>query len=858
MKDPEVTVLMSVYNGEKYLREAIDSILNQTFKDFEFLIVNDGSTDKTAEILKSYDDHRVKIINNKKNIGLTKSLNKGLKVARGKYIARMDADDISMHERLEREIYFLETHQDYAVVGTFLKILDEDSEVIRHLERPIKDADIREFLNNDNCIPHGSVMVRKACLLDVGFYDESIARSQDYELWLRLSEKYRLANIPEYLYAWRAHKENIESRYRSEQVGFVEMAKEKAIERRFVNILAKIKDKDRKPRISAVVCTYNRSHLLRLCLESLVNQSLDKSLYEVIVVDNNSTDDTLKVVKEFSLKYPNFRVIQEKKQGLSYARNRGYHEACGEFVAYIDNDAKADRDWVRNILRAFEAVLPQPSAVGGKILPYYLSKKPDWFLDKYVVFTWGDKVGFLKASNAKYGFYGSNMAFPKVVLEQYGGFRSDLGMVGDKMGLGEETELFYRIYKDHPYFWYDPRIKVEHLVTQLNMNIFYRLNRSFINGRISIMFERIEGIKPTFFDMTNVLKEIGIYSVKLIFRVRLWRKYWQRNFLDGAIPISRSFGRLIGMIRLNTDFSVEIEGKESNKPLFETDIAVCILFYEKLEQTIECIKSVLPSGVKIYILNNGSSSSSRKILEGFCNKYKQIKIFDSDTNLGPAAGRNYLINHTTEDWLLFLDNDTYVKTKDWLNKFYKHVSLHKHAEVFIPNLFDVHENRYVTYKSFRIEGNNAIHDVEIVDDLTNTFPGGASFVNRKVFNRLGTYDKKMFAFEEFELTIRSILKGKMIKARLIYDIELVHDHKYVKKKEDVNAVMTRYNYESIESSYNRIVEKHDIMLDGNWHIWVAKQIENVTKKSNPFVDFVWKKWVSNPLKSIVRSIIEIK
>ena len=224
MKSPKVTVLMSVYNGERYLREAIDSIWNQTFTDFEFLIVNDGSTDRTAAILRSYDDSRIKIINNENNIGLTKSLNKGLGMARGVYIARMDADDVSMPERLEREVDFLETHHDYAVVGTFVKVLNKNSDVIHIGDKLIEDAKIQEFLKRDNCITHGSAMIRKKCLIDVGHYDESMARSQDYDLWLRLSEKYRLANIPEYLYMWRKHNENIEAKYMAEQKIFVVLA----------------------------------------------------------------------------------------------------------------------------------------------------------------------------------------------------------------------------------------------------------------------------------------------------------------------------------------------------------------------------------------------------------------------------------------------------------------------------------------------------------------------------------------------------------------------------------------------------------------------------------------------------------
>ena len=217
MKDPKVTVLMSVYNGEKYLREAIDSILNQTFKDFEFLIINDGSTDRTAEILESYNDPRIKIINNEKNMGLIRSLNKGIRMSRGGYIARMDADDVSMPERLKKEVDFMETHTDYAVVGTFVKILNKDSEVIHLIERPIGDAEVREFLKRDSCIPHGSAMIRKTCLLDVGLYDKPMARCEDYDLWLRISKKYRLANIPEYLYMWRNRSDNISIKYIKEQ-----------------------------------------------------------------------------------------------------------------------------------------------------------------------------------------------------------------------------------------------------------------------------------------------------------------------------------------------------------------------------------------------------------------------------------------------------------------------------------------------------------------------------------------------------------------------------------------------------------------------------------------------------------------
>jgi len=298
--------------------------------------------------------------------------------------------------------------------------------------------------------------------------------------------------------------------------------------------------------------------------------------------------------------------------------------------------------------------------------------------------------------------------------------------------------------------------------------------------------------------------------------------------------------------------SVEIEEQGRAKRTVEIDLAVCILFYEKLDQTIECIQSFLPSGVNIYILNNDSSSSARQALERFCDNYKQIKIFDSDVNLGVGVGRNYLATHTTEEWLLFVDSDITIKTPDWLQKFAQHVLRYPDIEVFIPRLFNIHENRYVSYCSFRIRGWK-IHGVEIINDLTNTFPGGASFINRRLFDRLGLYDDKMFVgFEDYELCIRGIRLGNPVKARLIHDIELVHDHRQAKKSEDKKAVLTRYDVRLHEASSNRITEKHNILFGSDWKNWVINQVEITIKKRSHTFNSDWKQWFPHQAKRILR------
>ena len=206
----KVTVLMSVYNGEKFLREAIDSILIQSYPDFEFLIIDDSSTDRTPEIIRSYQDPRIKIIRNSENLGLTKSLNKGLSLAQGEYIARMDADDISYPNRLDEQIYYLDCNPDVAMVGTGRENIDEDGKVIGIVIPP--NVVSFECLIEGNQFQHSSVMFRKEIVLKEGGYCPFMQCCQDYHLWLKLSRNYPLHNIPEVLSKLRIQKESVSNK----------------------------------------------------------------------------------------------------------------------------------------------------------------------------------------------------------------------------------------------------------------------------------------------------------------------------------------------------------------------------------------------------------------------------------------------------------------------------------------------------------------------------------------------------------------------------------------------------------------------------------------------------------------------
>jgi glycosyltransferase involved in cell wall biosynthesis len=213
-KCPKITVLMPVYNCELYIKEAVDSILNQTFSDFEFLIIDDASTDKTVSIVQTYNDPRIRLFEKPVNTGLTNSLNYGLSIAKGEYIARMDGDDISLPERFAKQVAFLDANPDVVLCGTALKIIGTGNSIIF----PQKNEDIKLRLLKGNCIAHPSVMLRNNKLKEFSFrYDPKTEPAEDYDLWVRLLEKGKLFNLQEELLNYRVHITQVSHKRQKEQ-----------------------------------------------------------------------------------------------------------------------------------------------------------------------------------------------------------------------------------------------------------------------------------------------------------------------------------------------------------------------------------------------------------------------------------------------------------------------------------------------------------------------------------------------------------------------------------------------------------------------------------------------------------------
>lgn len=207
---------MPVYNAEKYLSLAIDSIINQLFADWELILVNDGSTDSSEQIALTYTDHRIKYSKNEENKGLIYTRNLMIEQASGEYIAFLDSDDISMPERLTQQVLFLDKNADYGLCGTWCTMIDETGKKMKQINMSVSSDEIKCNLLFANTFVQSSIMIRRDILIR-NPYDKEYPLAEDYELWCRLSQLYKMQNLPQHLTLYRWHSCNI-SKSKKEQL----------------------------------------------------------------------------------------------------------------------------------------------------------------------------------------------------------------------------------------------------------------------------------------------------------------------------------------------------------------------------------------------------------------------------------------------------------------------------------------------------------------------------------------------------------------------------------------------------------------------------------------------------------------
>ena len=210
IKKPLISVVMPSYNSAPFLSEAIESVLSQTFKNFEFIIIDDCSTDNSWKIIQKYaeKDKRIITLKNNKNLKICKTLNKGIKIARGKYIARFDSDDICLPKRFEKQVKFMEKNNKVGVVGTNFYLINKNGKYIGQKNFPKTNQECKKAFLFYNPFGHNTVLIRKKCFDEFGGYDNKFVYAEDLELWMRFGQKYNFYNIQKNLLKYRLFNEN--------------------------------------------------------------------------------------------------------------------------------------------------------------------------------------------------------------------------------------------------------------------------------------------------------------------------------------------------------------------------------------------------------------------------------------------------------------------------------------------------------------------------------------------------------------------------------------------------------------------------------------------------------------------------
>ncbi len=251
----KISVIMPAYNAEQYIAQAIESILNQTFTDFEFIIINDGSSDKTAEIIKSYKDKRINFIDNKKNQGLIAVLNQGLAISNGEYIARMDSDDISLPERFEKQVKYLDAHPEIGVLGTSIIQFGEHTKEQEVIKKPKIT-----YLDIVLCCPvvHPSAMIRKSILDKYNLrYNPDYQHAEDYYLWSQAIKYTNITNLKDVLLKYRYHDKNVSIVYNTTQNKIAQKISDEMID--FLTDIPELKNEIKK--LAKKTRFYNTSFL---------------------------------------------------------------------------------------------------------------------------------------------------------------------------------------------------------------------------------------------------------------------------------------------------------------------------------------------------------------------------------------------------------------------------------------------------------------------------------------------------------------------------------------------------------------------------------------------------------------------
>ncbi len=303
--------------------------------------------------------------------------------------------------------------------------------------------------------------------------------------------------------------------------------------------------------ITVAICTYNRADMLDGALTSLCTQAVSANCFEILVIDNGSFDNTAACVQGCKKKYPNhtIRMVFEATIGLGWARNTAILQAEGRYVAFLDDDARAQPDWLAQALAILRKEPEALICIGGPIQPFYTTPKPVWFKDDYESRSWGKKARRLNSGES---FSGSNMIWRKTSLQAIGGFTGLLGVKGETLSIGEETDAFMRLWQqvDEPLLFYSPTLRVRHWVPSFKMKVLYRLKRAFVAGQVAVQLKKQPGWRWRLFSLLRGIRDLMLNTYQAICHFRQ-HTYWQNWLVEEGQPVMIKLGIILASVGVN-------------------------------------------------------------------------------------------------------------------------------------------------------------------------------------------------------------------------------------------------------------------------------------------------------------------
>lgn len=504
MSKPKISVIMSEYNTPpNYLRASIESILNQTFKDIEIIIVDDCGKNDLYSITEEYKDKRIRVIKNNKNIGLVESLNKAITASKADILARMDTDDVADENRLEEQYNFMINHEEYSVVGTLANEFSRNS-ITGILGKP-GEKTAKSLAYGDSII-HPSAMMRKKDIQSVGGY-KNYKRAEDLSLWFELVMKgFRLFVIDRVLLNYRVNEEDYSKRKLKTRGGEIKArlhyyrltkapvlaylviiksiassilpTRIVAFFRRKIILKPSREDErsDKRPLVSIVIPVYNCAEYIGECIDSVAEQTYDN--IEIIVVNDGSKDGSENIIKDKKKKYRNILYYKQRNKGVSAARNLGINKARGEYITFVDGDDLVGKYLVERLVNQITCTHPECIIVS----------KPTQKINEFEECALGYKKPVVKSISSDqalikllypYGIDNGPCAklYPTVLLKK--------NLFNIDLSIAEDLELNYRL------------IKSSKIIKVLNEKLyFYRPNpKSAMNQEFNE--KRLSGLTAT-------------------------------------------------------------------------------------------------------------------------------------------------------------------------------------------------------------------------------------------------------------------------------------------------------------------------------------------------------------------------